>query len=89
MREEGTERAVVDRIVDGQAVLLVGERETEHHVEAASLPEGVGEGGWLILSAASWTIVGVDETGAEEKREELSGRMAQLRRQRSRGRFNR
>lgn len=89
MPDEGIERAVVDRIVDGQAVLLVGESETEHHVEASSLPDGATEGAWLLVSAGSWEIVGVDEAGAAAKRNELSGRMEKLRRQRSRGRFNR
>lgn len=86
---EGIERAIVDRIVDGQAVLLVGDQEAEHHVDASGLPDGAREGSWLLVRVPEWTIVGVDEAGAGEKRRELSARMEELRRRRAGGRFSR
>lgn len=86
---EEIERAVVDRIVDGRAVLLVGEDEAEHVVAAADLPDGAGEGAWLLLDAASLGVVGVDDEGEQAKRADLSARMDRLRRRRSGGRFGR
>lgn len=88
-QEQEIERAVVDRIVEGHAVLLVGEAETEHTVAAADLPDGAGEGAWLLLDAGSFEVVGVDVEGEQAKRAELSARMEGLRRRRSGGRFGR
>lgn len=64
-------RAVVDRIEGGFAVLLVGEREQEHHVPAADLPTGAGEGSWLTVyeDEDGLHIAGVDGDVADEKRE--------------------
>lgn len=39
--------AVIDRVVDGVAVLLVGDDEREVHLGADDLPDGAGEGTWL------------------------------------------
>ncbi len=41
------EEAVIDRIVAGMAVLLVGEAEREVHCPAGELPAGAREGDWL------------------------------------------
>lgn len=44
-----TDRAVVDRIEDDTAVLLVGPGGTPLHVGVADLPEGAGAGTWVVL----------------------------------------
>ena len=86
------EHAVVDRIVDGQAVLLVGADEDERQLPIEALPEDAGEGDWLYVTrsaAGELRIVGVDHSGTAARREELSGRLDRLRRTRTRGRFPR
>lgn len=78
--------AVVDRIVDSQAVLLAGEEETEVTVPVADLPAGVGEGGWVRLRLGPPpTVLGPAEP--EVDRDDLRGRMQRLRRDRGGGRF--
>ena len=42
--------AVIDRISDGTAVLLIGKEETQVSVPLSELPEGAGEGTWLDVS---------------------------------------
>jgi len=42
--------AVIDRISDGTAVLLIGKEETQVSVPLSELPEGAGEGTWLDIS---------------------------------------
>lgn len=46
-----TEQAVLDRIVEKQAVLLVGDNELEKIVPASSLPPGCKPGSWLRLDS--------------------------------------
>ena len=45
-----TERAVIDRVEDGLAVLLVGTDEKEVVVRLRDLPEGSGPGVWLRVN---------------------------------------
>lgn len=87
--EPADRRAVVDRIVDGVAVLLVGPDEHEHELPAADLPAGAGEGAWLLVTGAGagLRVVGVDEPGETEHRARTEQRMARLRRDRGGGRF--
>jgi hypothetical protein len=82
------ESAVVDRIVDDVAVLLVGEDESEVTVPRTSLPKDVDEGSWLLIrrSGVGLTVVGMDPAGEERQRERMARRMERLRRQRG-GRF--
>jgi hypothetical protein len=82
-------RAVVDRIGDGVATLLVGEDEREVAVEPAELPEGAVEGSWLLVreGPAGLRIVGVDEPGAAARHREAENRLDRLRRDRGSGRF--
>ncbi|MEK7874171.1 MAG: DUF3006 domain-containing protein, partial [Chloroflexota bacterium] len=44
------ERAVIDRIDEGQAVLLVGDEERQVVVPLAKLPTGVAPGDWLKVT---------------------------------------
>ena len=83
-------RAVVDRVVDGVAVLLVEPDEHEHHLPADSLPEGAGEGAWLLVtgSGPDLHVVGRDVEGEEARRADAETRIARLRRTRGAGRFD-
>ena len=45
-----TERAVIDRVEDGLAVLLVGTDEKEVVASLRDLPEGSGPGVWLRVT---------------------------------------
>jgi hypothetical protein len=86
------DRAVIDRVVDGgTAVLLVGSDETELQVPVAALPDGAGEGDWVVLdlSTAPPTIVRVDEVLTDARRTDLEQRMQRIRRERRGGRFGR
>ena len=42
--------AVIDRISDGTAVLLIGKEEAQVSVPLPELREGAGEGTWLHIS---------------------------------------
>jgi len=80
------ERAVVDRIVETMAVLLVGERETEYHVPVNSLPDGAGAGSWLRVtvndSEVTSVLLDVEETKTVQTR--IDEKLNRLR-QRGRG----
>jgi hypothetical protein len=87
--EAGDTHAVVDRIVEGTAVLLVGDDETEAQVDATALPPGVGEGAWLTvrMKGDDIAIVGVDADAAarataraEAQRDRLRQRSTRFRR---------
>ena len=76
------ERAVIDRIEDGdQAVLLVGKDERERIVPVSSLPDGAQAGSWLKVRLEGDELVAValdvEETGRVKER--ISDKMAQLR----------
>ncbi|HVL99681.1 MAG TPA: DUF3006 family protein [Egibacteraceae bacterium] len=87
--EPDLRHAMVDRIVEGLAVLLVAGDEAEHHVPAAALPAGAGEGTWLLVrgAGADLTLVGVDTEGERAARRDVEERVARLRRTRGGGRF--
>jgi hypothetical protein len=80
-REPAPQRAVVDRIVDGQAVLLVGDDEVEHHLPADELPEEAGEGAVLSVTVTGTTVqvVGHDQDEEEQQRQAMRGRLDRLR----------
>ncbi|MEX2619851.1 MAG: DUF3006 domain-containing protein [Egibacteraceae bacterium] len=82
--------AVVDRIVEGVAVLLVDPDEQEHHLPADQLPPGAGEGAWLLVTgeASDLRVVGHDSAGEAERRAQQEERLARLRRTRRGGRFS-
>ena len=84
------DRAVIDRIVDGHAVLHVGADAVEETIPAERLPADAKEGDWLHLTRRdSGFVVGpVDEEMTRRRRRDLSARMDALRRQRRGGRFS-
>lgn len=82
--------AVVDRIVDGVAVLIVEPDGTEYGIPAADLPAHAGEGTVLHVRGDDPTaILGVDRETTEVRQAGARRRVDRLRRQRSRGRFRR
>lgn len=86
--DEKAARAVVDRVTEGTAVLLVGAEETERHVPADVLPANAGEGSWLlVIDGDPPRVVGMDRDGEAAARRRNRNRMTRLRQQRSSGRF--
>ncbi|MEX1028136.1 MAG: DUF3006 domain-containing protein [Candidatus Paceibacterota bacterium] len=76
------EKAVIDRIEDGeQAVLLVGEDERERIVPVSSLPDDAKAGNWLKVRFDGDELVEavVDLEETERVKERISDKMARLR----------
>jgi len=76
------EKAVVDRIVDGQiAVILVGEDERQYHCPTDNLPEGAKEGTWLRVQVESGSVVvmEVDQEATETARRRIQEKVEKLR----------
>lgn len=88
-RNADLRRAVIDRIVDEWAVLLVGTEEQEHRVRVNDLPEGAREGSIVDIrvSGTAVEVVAIDIAATDEKRAEMKGRLNDLKRSRSSGRF--
>jgi hypothetical protein len=87
--DEMEEHAVVDRIEDDtQAVLLVGDSETERVVPAEGLPEGAGPGTWLRVRFDGSELVHceVDTEQTEGVRSRISQKLDRLRRRGRHGR---
>jgi len=85
------EAAVVDRLEGELAVLLLGADEVEVTVPVGALPDGAGEGAWLLVAASSAgvEVVGADPDGEARQRERMQRRLARLRAERGGGRFGR
>ena len=75
------QRAVVDRVTEGVAVLLVGADEQEHTIDAQQLPPKAGEGAVLEVAVrdGAVTVLAVDEEATRQRRADLRSRMARLR----------
>jgi len=77
------EKAVVERIVDGEhAVLHMGDDEVERIVPVSSLPDGAEEGTWLMVrfSDGELTEARIDTEETRSRRERISRKMDRLRR---------
>jgi hypothetical protein len=83
----GPDRAVVDRLDDETAVLLVGPGHTEVHVPAADLPEDVEAGTWVMLDLQLHPplVLGPDPDLNGERAAELARRLDALRPDRTEG----
>ena len=83
-RQENPERAVLDRIVDGEhAVLLIGEDETEQVIPADQLPDSAGEGTWLLITRdqdGRIVAVEVDEDSTAQIQDRIASKLGKLRR---------
>ena len=76
------EKAVIDRIEDGEhAVLLVGEDEREWVIPAGRLPSGAIAGTWLRVQIEGEELVelSVDAEETEQVRQRIADKMARLR----------
>lgn len=74
------ERAVIDRIVEGLAVILVGDQETEYHLPVERLPEGAVAGSVVRVRIASQIVEIVrDEAGTAEAEQRIAGKLDRLR----------
>lgn len=84
------QRAVIDRITDEWAVLLVGDREQERRVRVNDLPDGAEEGSivQVRVSGLKVDVLEADDTATDEKRAEMKDRLSRLKQSRSTGRFN-
>ena len=84
-----SDRAAIDRIDHGQAVLLIGPQENEAHVPVELLPADAQPGDWLVVHAGPQgiEIAGIDAALTQRRRANVSQRMASLRQQRRGGRF--
>lgn len=89
--EPGTRRAVVDRIVEGQALLLVEPGGEEHHLAADRLPSDAGEGTWVLVTGGGddLAVVGTDPEAQAARQGDMDARVEHLRRTRRGGRFKR
>ncbi|HZA24076.1 MAG TPA: DUF3006 domain-containing protein [Dehalococcoidia bacterium] len=77
------EKAVVDRIEDGQhAVLLVGGAEAERVAPLAALPDGATEGTWLLVrfEDESLTAAELDLVEEAQTRQRIQEKLQKLRR---------
>lgn len=74
-------RAVVDRVVEGLAVLLVGDAETEVEVPAAALPDGAGEGSVVTVRSVdgSVEVLAVDDAATAAARDRAAAQRDRLR----------
>lgn len=85
------DRAVVDRIVNDTAVVLVGPDEAEHRLPVGELPEGASEGSWLVVDPTSdpISLLEVDESLTQARTEAITRRLDRIRQRRTGGRFGR
>ena len=89
-RDPKDQRAVIDRITDDWAVLLIGDQGQERRVKADELPDGAKEGSIVTVRVTGLRVevFEVDDAATEEKRSEMKDRLGRLKRTRSTGRFN-
>ena len=74
------EKAVIDRIDEGLAVLLVGEEERELVAPLAKLPKGAQAGDWLKVALVQGQIAAaeLDVKGTARRRARIQAKMDQV-----------
>lgn len=65
-------KAVVDRIENDIAVLLIGDEEYKADIPLKLLPEGTHEGSWLTVTFE------LDTAGEAQQREKIAGLLEKL-----------
>jgi hypothetical protein len=75
-------KAVIDRVEEDLAVLIVGEEEDKLVVLRASLPQEVKEGQWLQVELEDDRIISavVDEEETARAKQRIADKLALLRR---------
>lgn len=74
------EKAAVDRIEEGLAVLLVGEQEQEVVVPLVGLPAGVQAGDWLQVELQEGIVLRArqDPQETERRRQRMKAKLRDL-----------
>jgi hypothetical protein len=84
-------RAILDRIVNGVAVLQVGTAATTIEVPAEALPDHAREGDAVAITrddrTGTYTIGPIDDQLTQQRRTSADERLARLRNNRRPGRF--
>ncbi len=80
MEETLKKKAVIDRIVGKQAILLIDEKSVA--VEKRLIPEKSKEGDWLEVEIREGKLIGakIDQEETSKARERIAEKMARLRR---------
>ncbi len=83
-------RAVIDRIESGIAVLLVGPAGGRHELDATLLPEGAGDGDVVMVTVEGAAIVAgeIDRKLTDARCADAEQQLARLRKGRSGRRFS-
>ncbi len=76
------EQAVIDRIENGIAVVLIGEAERQVNVPRKQLPKGAREGHWLKVEMAGDQIIRIelDPEATAAARKRIEEKLDRLRR---------
>jgi hypothetical protein len=85
-------RAVIDRIIEGTAVVITEPDERDHHLDASDLPAGARDGSVVLVDTqddGSVVVVAIDEHETARRHEDARQRLERLRAERSSGRFPR
>lgn len=85
------DRAIVDRIVNGVAILQVGPEATTIEMPAEQLPDNTRDGDTVHIArneqTGAYTIGPIDQQLTEQRRASAEERLARLRKSRRRGSF--
>ncbi len=75
------EKAAVDRIIVGKAVLLVGDDQREVVVPLEDLPDGTEEGTWLLVQIENSEIIDaqLDDQQTSKMKDQIRIKMELLR----------
>ncbi|WP_342488853.1 DUF3006 domain-containing protein [Cytobacillus sp. FSL W7-1323] len=73
-------KAVLDRMVEGKAVLLVGDEQVEKIIAAHRLPPDATEGTWLLITMkeAEITEIIIDHDSTKAAKERIKQKQAKL-----------
>jgi hypothetical protein len=74
--------AVIDRFEEDKAVILLGEEEKVLVVDRSRLPQGAGEGDWLMVDVREGRLVAatIDAEATEQARARIRDKLERLRR---------
>lgn len=82
------DRAIIDRITDQTAVVLVGPDGDQHTIDVAALPHEAEAGDVLVVGSLSpLTLTGIDVDATRDRRKQLRDRRDRIRRTRRPGRL--
>jgi len=84
-------QAVIDRIEDGIAVILIEEVQQEWTTNEVNLPAGSEAGTWLNVeqTTAGWNIIGIDEEATKAATASAQRLQQKLQKKKKRSKFKR